>query len=732
MTRPRSFLPALILFAATPVSATTLHVPSEYATIQAATTTAVAGDSIEIACGTYYESGLVLPAGVVVRSETGFPDCVTISGELGNPLGRGILTCSGDSSTLIKGLTLRQGFDEDHGGGLRISGSPIIDHCSIVGCGSLSFGGGAWVTAGSNPLFRDCNFLNNSGESVGGIAIYGQGTFERCQFRGNRARNGSGGAVEGSGTFTDCVFQNNEAYIDGGAIYSGAVTLVRCVFVGNTCGTTGYAGYGGAVDASVTAIDCTFYGNSVFTTGSDRPHGSTIAGAVMLRNCIIVGSPCGDECGTVVEGGYFGPEPIIECTNIWYPTEDAWAGSIGSQLGQNGNISVDPRFCDAVGGDFRLSSLSPCLDAPCGTMGAFGLGCYDARPRIISIKDVGNDQGRQVRLTWYRANDDFSGSPFDGYAVYRRQDLYAAPPTAIQSSGRGAVAIPGWDYVTTIPNRWDNVYQAIVPTLCDSTITSGQCWSAFFISALTPTAFYDSPVDSGYSRDNLAPPTPTSFAVSYNTGSGNHLVWDAVAASDWAGFRVYRGTTPSFTTSPVSLVYSTSQTSWNDSAFDGWDVYYKVTSFDLAGNESTPTGSATVTAVGNVPKPLTLELGPNVPNPFNPSTTIPFTIPSAGRVTITIYDVSGARVRTLVNRSISRGGIQRCGTGRTTPERRWGRGCTWRDWRTRRHRIQENRGHQVARRPVLVKKVRTPTCGSECKDAGARPKSPTTPTSPSP
>ena len=227
--------------------------------------------------------------------------------------------------------------------------------------------------------------------------------------------------------------------------------------------------------------------------------------------------------------------------------------------------------------------------------------------------------------------------------------LYAASPGAIQSSGREPAALPGWDYITTIPNRWDNVYQAVVPTLCDSTITAGECWSAFFISALTPTAFYDSPVDSGYSKDNLAPPTPTSFAVSYNTGSGNHLVWDAVAANDWAGFRVYRESTPGFTPSPATLVHSTTQTTWNDPAYDGGVVHYRVTSFDVAGNESEPTSSTTVTAVGNTPQSLKLELGPNVPNPFNPSTTIPFTIPSAGRVTITIYDVSGARVRTLVN-----------------------------------------------------------------------------------
>jgi hypothetical protein len=37
------------------------------------------------------------------------------------------------------------------------------------------------------------------------------------------------------------------------------------------------------------------------------------------------------------------------------------------------------------------------------------------------------------------------------------------------------------------------------------------------------------------------------------------------------------------------------------------------------------------------------------PNPFNPATTIRYTLPSKGRVTIGIYDARGARVATLID-----------------------------------------------------------------------------------
>ena len=46
-------------------------------------------------------------------------------------------------------------------------------------------------------------------------------------------------------------------------------------------------------------------------------------------------------------------------------------------------------------------------------------------------------------------------------------------------------------------------------------------------------------------------------------------------------------------------------------------------------------------------KPLQTRLFPNYPNPFNPETWIPFSVGGTSRVTISIYDVAGGRVRTL-------------------------------------------------------------------------------------
>lgn len=53
--------------------------------------------------------------------------------------------------------------------------------------------------------------------------------------------------------------------------------------------------------------------------------------------------------------------------------------------------------------------------------------------------------------------------------------------------------------------------------------------------------------------------------------------------------------------------------------------------------------------------PIDFSLEQNYPNPFNPSTLITFDLPSAGQVRITIYDLTGRTVKTLVDNSFSAG-----------------------------------------------------------------------------
>lgn len=286
---------------------------------------------------------------------------------------------------------------------------------------------------------------------------------------------------------------------------------------------------------------------------------------------------------------------------------------------------------------------------------------YD-HPLINAVTDIGNDQGRQVRVEWSRSGHDFLGDATQAveYAVYRRIDplaktMGAAVPDdaslALRENAEAMKAV-GWDFVTRVPVLLEDSYAVVAPTLADSTITDGQHWSAFRVIALTatPGVFFASPADSGYSRDNLAPGVPANLAVQYQSGSGHALTWDESTAADFRHFRVYRGASPGFVPSPANLVATTTANGWLDTAAPPGAASYKVTALDFAGNESGPAAVSSVSAVDGAALPQRFALAANVPNPFNPATQVHYEVPAGGGdLSLRIYDLRGRLVRTLAD-----------------------------------------------------------------------------------
>jgi hypothetical protein len=194
-----------------------------------------------------------------------------------------------------------------------------------------------------------------------------------------------------------------------------------------------------------------------------------------------------------------------------------------------------------------------------------------------------------------------------------------------------------------------------VPTIGDSTIALGQYYSVFFIRGATSNTFtfFDAPIDSGYSLDNLAPGVPASFA--YATGQ---LSWDESSAADFDYFSVYGSNTNSF--GAATLVdYTVAPTL--DVAASPY-VFYFVTAIDFSGNEGKPAAVNTLSGVGGTPKNYVLSISA-YPNPFNPATTIRYTVPSKGRVTLEVFDAHGARVVTLISAEKDAGAYTATWTG---------------------------------------------------------------------
>ncbi len=57
--------------------------------------------------------------------------------------------------------------------------------------------------------------------------------------------------------------------------------------------------------------------------------------------------------------------------------------------------------------------------------------------------------------------------------------------------------------------------------------------------------------------------------------------------------------------------------------------------------------SKTIEVVLGTPKKF--ELSQNYPNPFNPATTIQFNLPEAGNIKLTLYNILGQEIKTLIN-----------------------------------------------------------------------------------
>lgn len=281
---PSACLSLGLLLLAFPAQSRIWRVPADAPTIEAALDSALAGDVVQPACGTYHEHDLALKPGVTLRSETGLPDCVVIDGQ---GLGRIALCNQAGAAARLEGLTLANGdarVSPGHdglGGGLHVRGNPIVvERCAFIG--NIAGVGGGMLASGCSPVLTGCTFRGNEGTSeAGALEFYdADAVVVDCVFSGNRA-NSYGGAVScyewSNARFTRCLFENNYVWEEGSALdlLYGTVTYVACRFTGNRAGSYGTLNL---VQGTVDLTDCTVSGNE----------GGTMTGGVRVINTSVL------------------------------------------------------------------------------------------------------------------------------------------------------------------------------------------------------------------------------------------------------------------------------------------------------------------------------------------------------------------------------------------------------------------------------------------------------------
>ena len=254
--------------------------------------------------------------------------------------------------------------------------------------------------------------------------------------------------------------------------------------------------------------------------------------------------------------------------------------------------------------------------------------------KAFLVRDVPNDNGKHVFIQWKTTTSPYS-------LGIKYFDLYRYDQNA-------------WTFIQgNIPIDSGTVYQVIAPTLYDSTITNGMHWSEFKIFARHADSSYAiiGP-DSGYSVDNLPPPAPQRGYVTYSVNS-YVLRWNAVpnTYNDLKGYCIYKSTAAT-TLSMANRIAFVADTQYTDYAKNATSYY--ITAVDYSGNESPAlyiTGGCGVV----VEKPLVYHLEQNYPNPFNPSTRITFSLLKDGFTTLSIYNMLGQKVATLIAQTLSAG-----------------------------------------------------------------------------
>lgn len=392
-----------------------LNVPGPlYPTIQSAINAALPGATVLVAPGTYPGSINFSGKAITVRGAQGAAGTILV-GTSTQPV---VTFASGEGPlSVLSDLTVTAG-----NGGVRIVGaSPTILRCVITGNhaysqSSLSSGGGvscsASGTAVVSPALIDCVISNNwvSGEG-GGIAVV------------------VGSQASGSPTLIGCTIATNTSYTVGFGVRGGGLafvatlpgllspTLDHCVIAGNV--TQGPGGGGFFENTQTTILFCTFRDNFASNDGGGNSGGSlNIVGSTITRNTALIrGGGLSGYGGTIqsctiagnqapIGGGLSWSGGIIVNTIVWgnTPVDLLPASPPGTSItycnigggvygGHPSNLSVDPRFVDAAGGDFHLASSSPCRGAGNNAVIGLPLTDMDGTPRIVGgVIDLGADE----------------------------------------------------------------------------------------------------------------------------------------------------------------------------------------------------------------------------------------------------------------------------------------------------------------------------------------------------
>jgi hypothetical protein len=366
-----------------PSLAGTRLVPGDYPSIADGVAASVAGDTVLVSCGTYFEHGIALPEGITLMGESTDPSCVVIDAQ---NLGR-ILDCVDlVSQTRIENITFTNGYTVEGwftalGGGVRA----LTSNLAIANCvfrGNTSRIGAGFGASESTIAMVDCLFEANTAAHeiwAAGGGVWARdcvGSIDSCVVIDNTAfSDETSSPGDGGGFFfnncnlavTNSRFERNATGAGAGGFYSvttDSSIFTGCDFIANTAGNGGavYFEYGAAAQL----VDCQFLNNSAVSGGAIVSFNDSFP---TITDCFFEGNQA-----TVYSGG---------AVEAW-DSEVVISGSVfRGNTGQSGG----------GGAHFGSSTvdISGCIFSANSTGGVGGaIRCHYATIRVTSSTLVGN------------------------------------------------------------------------------------------------------------------------------------------------------------------------------------------------------------------------------------------------------------------------------------------------------------------------------------------------------
>lgn len=494
---------------------------------------------------------------------------------------------------------------------------PLFEDCVFSGYGGNgnALGGAIW-TRSAMPVFVNCTFFNNAGGCIS--LIRDNGTISNCTFTANHAYQG--GAIfaynSQAGIF-NCVFENNDAVDKGGAIYSedSSCLIDSCTFDGNI------AACGGAVAS--------------MSTGS-----IAVLHSVFSRNTAV-------ENGAIIHArgryltfhGFYDTElDIVDCTLVGnVAPADGAAFYLRTALAYIENTIVAFTSGGAVLDCDSYSSINVSCSDLFGNAGGDWTGC------------VAGQEGVDGNISADPLFCDLEGG------LYTLNDGSPCLPGEYPGNGCGLIGAlgPGCELVTAqldlLPGSCDNPFNLRwYERDGDDDAGDDALRDTYSVlpAALVGGAEFDvTQVDPASIRMEGIAPVRCAFEDVARPGASAGDCPCSDAGPDGVPDLALK-----FSRREIAVLCEDVSTGdritltvrgrmQDGTPFTAGDCLLIVNGID-----DSPDGVTQVT------------LGPATPNPFNPATAIYFALPEAMRVNLSIYDVKGRRVATLLDETREAGG----------------------------------------------------------------------------